>query len=289
MKKFLNIKGSLMDLSTPLVMGIINITPDSFFSGSRKNSEKEILERANQILEEGGTIIDIGGQSTSPSSILLSEKEELNRLEPALKIIRKEFPNAILSVDTFYAEVAKCAVEKYGINIINDISGGQIDKNMFPTVAQLNVPYILMHMRGTPQTMQQLTNYDNFIQDILYYFSEKTAQLNLSGVNDIIIDPGFGFSKTLSQNYQLMAYLRYFDIFDLPLLVGISRKSMIYRLLDSDPSQCLNGSTILNTYALIYGADILRVHDVKEAVECVRIISELKKFEIPLTQQNKVS
>jgi dihydropteroate synthase len=278
-----------MDLSTPLVMGIINITPDSFFSGSRKNSEKEILERANQILEEGGTIIDIGGQSTSPSSILLSEKEELNRLEPALKIIRKEFPNAILSVDTFYAEVAKCAVEKYGINIINDISGGQIDKNMFPTVAQLNVPYILMHMRGAPQTMQQLTNYDNFIQDILYYFSEKTAQLNLSGVNDIIIDPGFGFSKTLSQNYQLMAYLRYFDIFDLPLLVGISRKSMIYRLLDSDPSQCLNGSTILNTYALIYGADILRVHDVKEAVECVRIISELKKFEIPLTQQNKVS
>ena len=278
-----------MDLSTPLVMGIINITPDSFFSGSRKNSEKEILERANQILEEGGTIIDIGGQSTSPSSALLSEKEELNRLEPALKIIRKEFPNAILSVDTFYAEVAKCAVEKYGINIINDISGGQIDKNMFPTVAQLNVPYILMHMRGAPQTMQQLTNYDNFIQDIFYYFSEKTAQLNLSGVNDIIIDPGFGFSKTLSQNYQLMAYLRYFDIFDLPLLVGISRKSMIYRLLDSDPSQCLNGSTILNTYALIYGADILRVHDVKEAVECVRIISELKKFEIPLTQQNKVS
>jgi len=289
MKKFFNIKGSLMDLSTPLVMGIINITPDSFFSGSRKNSEKEILERANQILEEGGTIIDIGGQSTSPSSVLLSEKEELDRLEPALKIIRKEFPNAILSVDTFYAEVAKCAVEKYGINIINDISGGQIDKNMFTTVAQLNVPYILMHMRGTPQTMQQLTNYDNFIQDILYYFSEKTAQLNLSGVNDIIIDPGFGFSKTLSQNYQLMAYLRYFDIFDLPLLVGISRKSMIYRLLDSDPSQCLNGSTILNTYALIYGADILRVHDVKEAVECVRIISELKKFEIPLTQQNKVS
>ncbi len=278
-----------MDLSTPLVMGIINITPDSFYSESRKNSEKEILERANQILEEGGTIIDIGGQSTSPSSVLLSEKEELNRLEPALKIIRKEFPNVILSVDTFYAEVAKSAVEKYGINIINDISGGQIDKNMFATVAQLNVPYILMHMRGTPQTMQQLTSYDNFIQDIFYYFSEKTAQLNLLGVNDIIIDPGFGFSKTLSQNYQLMAYLRYFDIIDFPLLVGISRKSMIYRLLDSDPSKCLNGSTILNTYALIYGSDILRVHDVKEAVECIRIISELKKFEIPLTRQNEVS
>lgn len=278
-----------MDLSTPLVMGIINITPDSFYSESRKNSEKEILERANQILEEGGTIIDIGGQSTSPSSVLLSEKEELNRLEPALKIVRKEFPHAILSVDTFYAEVAKSAVEKYGVDMINDISGGQIDKNMFATVAQLNVPYILMHMRGTPQTMQQLTNYDNFIQDIFYYFSEKTAQLNLLGVNDIIIDPGFGFSKTLSQNYQLMAYLRYFDIIDFPLLVGISRKSMIYRLLDSDPSKCLNGSTILNTYALIYGSDILRVHDVKEAVECIRIISELKKFEIPLTRQNEVS
>jgi len=278
-----------MDLSTPLVMGIINITPDSFYSESRRNSEKEILERASQILEEGGTIIDLGGQSTSPSSVLLSEKEELNRLEPALKIVRKEFPHAILSVDTFYAEVAKSAVEKYGVDMINDISGGQIDKNMFATVAQLNVPYILMHMRGTPQTMQQLTNYDNFIQDIFYYFSEKTAQLNLLGVNDIIIDPGFGFSKTLSQNYQLMAYLRYFDIIDFPLLVGISRKSMIYRLLDSDPSKCLNGSTILNTYALIYGSDILRVHDVKEAVECIRIISELKKFEIPLTRQNEVS
>jgi dihydropteroate synthase len=290
MKKFLNIKGSLMDLSTPLVMGIINITPDSFFSGSRKNSEKEILERASQILEEGGTIIDLGGQSTSPSSVLLSAKEELNRLEPALKIVRKEFPDAILSVDTFYAEVAKSAVEKYGVDMINDISGGQIDKNMFATVAQLNVPYILMHMRGTPQTMQQLTNYDNFIQDILYYFSEKTALLNQLGVNDIIIDPGFGFfSKTLSQNYQLMAYLRYFDIFDLPLLVGISRKSMIYRLLDSDPSQCLNGSTVLNTYALMYGADILRVHDVKEAVECVKIISQLKKFETASIQLNEIN
>ncbi len=279
-----------MDLSTPLVMGIINITPDSFFSGSRKNSEKEILERASQILEEGGTIIDLGGQSTSPSSVLLSAKEELNRLEPALKIVRKEFPDAILSVDTFYAEVAKSAVEKYGVDMINDISGGQIDKNMFATVAQLNVPYILMHMRGTPQTMQQLTNYDNFIQDILYYFSEKTALLNQLGVNDIIIDPGFGFfSKTLSQNYQLMAYLRYFDIFDLPLLVGISRKSMIYRLLDSDPSQCLNGSTVLNTYALMYGADILRVHDVKEAVECVKIISQLKKFETASIQLNEIN
>jgi len=279
-----------MDLSTPLVMGIINITPDSFFSGSRKNSEKEILERASQILEEGGTIIDLGGQSTSPSSVLLSAKEELNRLEPALKIVRKEFPDAILSVDTFYAEVAKSAVEKYGVDMINDISGGQIDKNMFATVAQLNVPYILMHMRGTPQTMQQLTNYDNFIQDILYYFSEKTALLNQLGVNDIIIDPGFGFfSKTLSQNYQLMAYLRYFDIFDLPLLVGISRKSMIYRLLDSDPSQCLNGSTVLNTYALMYGADILRVHDVKEAVECVEIISQLKKFETASIQLNEIN
>lgn len=283
MKKLLNIKGSLMELSTPWIMGIVNTTPDSFYAGSRKNSEKEIIERARQIVEEGGSIIDLGGQSTSPSSTLLSPKEELNRLQPALKIIRKEFPDVILSVDTFYAEIAKCAVEKYGVDMINDISGGQIDKNMFATVAELNVPYILMHMRGTPQTMQQLTDYDNFIQDILYYFSEKIAQLNQLGVNDIIIDPGFGFSKTLSQNYQLMAYLRYFDIFELPLLVGVSRKSMIYRLLNADPSKSLNGSTVLNTYSLIYGANILRVHDVKEAVECVKIIAEIRKFEIPLT------
>ena len=277
MIKSININGELLDFSTPLVMGILNVTPDSFYSGSRKQSEEEIVSRVCQILEEGGKIVDIGGQSTTPTSTLIPAKEELKRLEPTLRLIRKEFPNTILSIDTFYSEVARPAVEKYGVNIINDISGGQIDDNMFETVARLNVPYILMHMRGTPQTMQQHTRYDNFIQDILYYFSEKLSKLNLLGVNDIIIDPGFGFSKTTDQNYQLMAYLKYFNIFDVPILVGISRKSMIYKLLECTPQESLNGTSALNTFALLSGANILRVHDVKEAVECVKIVEKISK------------
>ena len=198
---------------------------------------------------------------------------------PAMRLIRKEFPDAILSIDTFYADIAKQAVEEYGANIINDISGGEIDDKMFSVVAELNVPYILMHMRGTPQTMQQMTDYDNFIQDILYYFSEKKAKLNLLGVNDVIIDPGFGFSKSLAQNYELMAYLKYFHIFDEPILVGVSRKSMIYKLLETTPEESLNGTTVLNTVSLLSGANILRVHDVKEAVECVAIISKLTDYD----------
>lgn len=277
MIKSININGELLDFSTPLVMGILNVTPDSFYSGSRKQSEEEIVGRVCQIIEEGGKIVDIGGQSTTPTSTLIPAKEELKRLEPILRLIRKEFPNTILSIDTFYSEVARPAVEKYGVNIINDISGGQIDDNMFETVARLNVPYILMHMRGTPQTMQQHTHYDNFIQDILYYFSEKISKLNLLGVNDIIIDPGFGFSKTTDQNYQLMAYLKYFNIFDVPILVGISRKSMIYKLLECTPQESLNGTSALNTFALLSGANILRVHDVKEAVECVKIVGKISK------------
>jgi dihydropteroate synthase len=275
MTKSININGELLDLSTPLVMGILNITPDSFYPGSRKQSEREIVGRVRQILDEGGIIVDIGGQSTTPASTRISAREELKRLEPALKLIRKEFPDTILSIDTFYSEVAGSAVEKYGVNIINDISGGQIDDNMFETVARLNVPYILMHMRGIPQTMQQHTRYDNLVQDILYYFSEKIAKLNLLGVNDIIIDPGFGFSKTTDQNYQLMAYLKYFNIFDVPILAGISRKSMIYRLLGCTPQESLNGTSVLNTFALLSGANILRVHDVKEAVECVKIVQKI--------------
>ena len=273
MIKSININGELLDFSTPLVMGILNVTPDSFYSGSRKQSEEEIVGRVRQILEEGGKIVDIGGQSTTPTSTLIPAKEELKRLEPTLRLVRKEFPNTILSIDTFYSEVAGPAVEKYGVNIINDISGGQIDDNMFETVARLNVPY----MRGTPQTMQQHTHYDNFIQDILYYFSEKISKLNLLGVNDIIIDPGFGFSKTTDQNYQLMAYLKYFNIFDVPILVGISRKSMIYKLLECTPQESLNGTSALNTFALLSGANILRVHDVKEAVECVKIVEKISK------------
>ncbi len=273
--KTININGSLLDFSTPRVMGIVNVTPDSFFSGSRTQVGKDIIERCSRILEEGGTIIDVGAQSSSPHSRFLDQKEEAGRLMPALKLIRNEFPDAILSVDTFYADVAKEAVEEYGVNIINDISGGQIDERMFDVVAQLNVPYILMHMRGMPQTMQQFTHYDNFIQDVLYYFSERIARLNELGVNDIIIDPGFGFSKTISQNYELMAYLKYFPIFEEPILVGISRKSMIYKLLGITSGESLNGTSALNTVALLSGVNILRVHDVKEAVECIKIIENL--------------
>lgn len=275
MNKSVNIGGKLLQLDTPIVMGIVNITPDSFYSGSRKETLNDAIKQAEQILEDGGTIIDIGGQSTAPTSSMLDASEELKRISPIIREIRKTFPNAILSIDTFYSEVAKAAVEEFGVNIINDISGGQIDDMMFETVAKLNVPYILMHMRGTPQTMQQLTNYNNLLKDIFYYFSQKVSQLNQLGVNDIIIDPGFGFSKTVEQNYKLMANLKYFDIFELPLMVGISRKTMIYKLLDTTPSESLNGTTALNTFALNSGANILRVHDVKQAVECIKIYDKI--------------
>src|SRR5690554_83826 len=278
-EKTININSSLLSLSTPLVMGILNVTPNSFYHDSRKQSDEDIVNRCRDILQDGGAIIDVGAQSTSPSSKFLSAKEEADRLMPALKLIRKEFPNAIISVDTFYADIAKESVEEHGANIINDISGGEIDKRMFNVVAELNVPYILMHMRGVPQTMQDMTNYDNFIQDILYYFSEKRAKLSLLGVNDVIIDPGFGFSKSVAQNYELMAYLKYFHIFEEPILVGVSRKSMIYKLLGTTPEDSLNGTTVLNTVSLLSGANILRVHDVKEAVECVKLVSELAEYD----------
>lgn len=280
MLRTINIKGELLDFKTPWVMGILNVTPDSFYGNSRKETEKQIIDRVQQILEEGGDVVDVGAQSSNPKSNLLSSVQEIERLKFALSIINKYFPDIILSVDTFYSDVAKFAVEEYGVAIINDISGGSIDDNMFDVIAKLNVPYVLMHMRGTPQTMQQLTHYHNFIQEILYYFSEKVARLNLLGVNDIIIDPGFGFSKTVEQNYELMAALRGFSIFDLPLLVGISRKSMIYKFLDSTPEESLNGTSVLNTFALQHGANILRVHDVREAVECVQIVNELNKYKI---------
>ncbi len=278
--KTINIKGELLELSQPIVMGILNITPDSFFAESRKQGEQEIVTRVAEIVTQGGKIVDIGAQSTRPSSTLLSSKEEIERLKPVLNIINKEFPDVILSVDTFYSDVARFCVEEHGVDIINDISGGEMDKNMFDTVASLNVPYILMHMRGTPQTMSQLTDYNNLVQDIFYYFSKKIAELHLKGVNDIIIDPGFGFSKTIDQNYELMASLKGFSIFDLPLLVGISRKKMIYNLIDSTAEASLNGTSILNTFALQNGADILRVHDVKAAVEAVKITEKLKGYSL---------
>lgn len=273
----INIKGELWNLSQPVVMGILNATPDSFYNESRKQSESQIIERAHEIIEQGGSIIDVGAQSSSPKSPFLTKEEELERLRFALPVITREFPDAIISVDTFYGDVAKYCVQEQGVTLINDISGGEIDKTMFETIAQLNIPYILMHMRGTPQTMQSLTDYNNLQQEIFYYFSEKVARLHQLGVNDIIIDPGFGFSKTLEQNYEIMAWLADFHIFKLPLLVGISRKSIIYRFLDETPNHSLNGTTVLNTFALMNGANILRVHDVKEAGEAIKIVGLLKE------------
>lgn len=271
----LNIKGNLFSLDRPVVMGILNITPDSFYAGSRKQTEAEIIARIETILEEGGDMIDIGGYSSRPDAAEVSEQEEKERLKMALKLLQRDYPDVIVSVDTFRASVARFAVEEYGAAIINDISGGQLDENMFSTVASLKVPYILMHMRGTPQTMQQYTDYEHLSADILKYFAEKLETLYQMGVNDVIVDPGFGFSKTLEQNYELMNHLSDFRIFGLPLLVGISRKSMIYKLLGGTPMESLNGTTVLNTYALLNGAHILRVHDVRAAVEAVKIVSQI--------------
>lgn len=271
----MNIKGRLVSFDRPLVMGILNVTPDSFYSASRKQTEKEIAERVEAIIGEGGDIIDIGGYSSRPDAAEVSEEEEMRRIETVLKLINRDYPETVVSVDTFRASVAQLSVEEYGAAIINDISGGQIDAEMFDTVARLKVPYILMHMRGTPQTMQRYTDYNDITADIMKYFSEKLEELFSLGVNDVILDPGFGFSKTLEQNYELMSHLSDFRIFDLPVLVGISRKSMIYKLLGGTAADSLNGTTVLDTYALLNGANILRVHDVRAAVETVRIVNQL--------------
>lgn len=276
--KTINIKGRLLELSSPLVMGILNVTPDSFYERSRKENENDVIERAGQIISEGGTVIDIGGQSSNPRSPLMTADEELARLRPALAAINREYPDVVLSVDTFYSRVAQVCVEEYGVAIINDISGGEMDSNMFAEVARLNVPYVLMHMKGTPQTMTQMTNYRNLQQEVYYYFSEKIAHLRELGVNDVIIDPGYGFSKTIEQNYELLASLRGFKVFGLPILIGVSRKRMIYNLLGINPDESLNGTTVLNTFALLNGADILRVHDVKATVEAIRIVGMLNKY-----------
>lgn len=273
--KTLNIKGTLLSLETPVVMGILNVTPDSFYADSRKQNEAAINERIEAILSEGGQIIDIGGYSSRPDAVEVSPDEEMERLAFALKILNTHYPEAVVSVDTFRAGVARKCVEEYGVAMINDISGGELDAAMFGTVAELNVPYIMMHMRGTPQTMQQFTGYGDMMEKIMLYFAAKIQQLLLLGVNDIILDPGFGFSKTVDQNYQLMSRLQEFGMFDLPLLVGVSRKSMIYRYLGGTPDDSLNGTTVLNTFALMNGANILRVHDVRAAVEATKIITKL--------------
>ncbi|WP_243348962.1 dihydropteroate synthase [Parabacteroides sp. FAFU027] len=271
----INLNGTLYDLSTPVVMGILNVTPDSFYGGSRYQTEKDIAERTEQILAEGALMIDLGAYSSRPDGVDISPEEEMERLDFALKIIQKTAPEALISVDTFRASVAERCVKEYGVSVINDISGGIIDDKMFETVADLHVPYVLMHMRGVPQTMQQFCQYDNLLPDILFDLAKKVEQLRKLGVCDIIIDPGFGFSKTLDQNYELMHHLREFGIFDLPLLVGISRKSMIYKFLGGSPETSLNGTIVLNTLALLGGASILRVHDVKEAVETIKLVQKV--------------
>jgi len=269
----INCKGELICFDTPKVMGILNITPDSFYAQSR-TTPAEVLRKAEQMLEEGATFVDIGGYSSRPNAQEVSPQEELQRVVPVVEALVKHFPDIRISVDTFRAEVARESLEA-GACIINDISAGQIDPAIWEVVAHYQVPYITMHMRGTPQTMQTYTEYDKLTKDILYYFSQIKDKARQLRINDLIIDPGFGFSKTLAQNYELMQQLALFKALECPILVGISRKSMIYKLLDTTPETALNGTTVLNTFALLHGADILRVHDVKEAVECVKIVGEL--------------
>lgn len=274
--KYMNVNGKLMDLSYPQVMGILNVTPDSFYAGSRQQTEKDIINRASQILEEGASIIDIGAYSSRPDAENISPEEEMRRLRNGLEIIHRQYPGSVLSVDTFRADVARMCVEEYGAAIINDISAGEMDPQMFGTIARLGVPYIIMHMQGTPQNMQMNPHYDHLLKEIFYYFSEKVQKLRDLGVKDIVLDPGFGFGKTLEHNYQLMNHLEEFSLFELPLLVGVSRKSMIYKLLGGTPDDALNGTTVLDTVSLLKGADILRVHDVKVAVETVKIVQKMK-------------
>ncbi len=274
---YIRLNGTLMDVSVPRVMGILNITPDSFYEGCRSMSMDNIVRRADQILSEGADIIDIGAYSSRPGAQNVMEEEELIRLRSALEVLKKKYPAAVFSIDTFRSKVAEACVKEFGASMINDISGGEMDSRMFETVAELQVPYILTHIQGTPQSMQTAPRYDNLRREVLLFFSQKVKQLRDLKVNDIILDPGFGFGKTLEHNYQMMQHLDDLEMFKLPVLVGVSRKSMIYKLLDTDPEGSLNGTTVLNTISLLKGANIVRVHDVREAVEVVRIVSELRK------------
>ena len=275
----INANGRLLDLSHPRIMGILNITPDSFYAESRTETESAILARCRQIIEEGGDIIDVGAYSSRPHALHISMEEEMKRLRKGLKIISREYPDAIISIDTFRAEVARMCVEEFGAAIINDIAAGSMDPGMFSTIARLGVPYIIMHMQGTPQNMQDHPHYGNVVKEVIYFFSEKVQLLRDIGVKDIIIDPGFGFGKTLADNYKLLNELDEFAILKLPLLVGVSRKSMIYKLLDETPQQALNGTTAIHAIALMKGANLLRVHDVRAAYETVRIFTTMSNQE----------
>ena len=277
MNKLINVNGQLMDFERQRVMGILNVTPDSFYAGSRQQTADDITRRVHQIIEEGGDIIDIGAYSSRPFAEDVSPEEEMRRLRQGLGIVRKVAPEAIISVDTFRSDVARMCVEEFDVAIINDISGGEMDQHMFATIAELQVPYILMHMKGTPQDMQVNPGYEHLLKEVLYYFSKKVAQLHDLGVKDIILDPGFGFGKTIDDNYLLLEHLDDFQILELPILVGVSRKSMIYKVLGITPEDALNGTTALNTIALMKGADLLRVHDVREATEVINIVEKIKR------------
>ena len=272
----INCKGNLIDLATPKVMGILNITPNSFYDGGKFQEESVVLNQVEKMLNEGATFIDIGAYSSKPNAEFVSEEEELQRILPVVQQIIKQFPDVIVSIDTFRAEVAKQCVLN-GAALINDISAGHLDEKMLPTIAELQVPYIMMHMKGNSQTMQSLTHYDDIVKEMIYYFSERIFEARKLGINDLIVDPGFGFAKTLEQNYEVMQKLDIFKQLDLPLLVGISRKSMIYKTLETSAQEALNGTTFLNAIALEKGANILRVHDVKEAVEGVKLFEMLKR------------
>ena len=273
----INVNGTLMDLATPRVMGIVNVTPDSFFAGSRTRTEADIARRVEQLVAEGADILDVGGYSSRPGADDVSPEEERERLRLGLGVIRRVAPEAVVSVDTFRADVARMCVEEYGAALVNDISGGELDAEMFPTVARLGVPYVLMHMQGTPQTMQDRPLYNNVLRDVFLYFARKVQQLRDLGQKDILLDPGFGFGKTLEDNYALLAHLEEFSsVFGLPVLVGVSRKSMITRLLGITPAEALNGTTVLNTLCLQKGASVLRVHDVRPAVEAVRLVQAMQ-------------
>lgn len=274
----LNLRGKLYSLCEPKIMGILNVTPDSFYAESRTSDEEHIAARVQQLMDDGADMIDIGGYSSRPGADDVSPEEEMNRLRRGLRVVRRLYPEVPISVDTFRADVARMCVEEEGADIINDISGGMMDRQMFRTVARLGVPYILMHMQGTPDTMQQAPHYDNLRREVMLYFAERIDRLCQMGAKDIIVDPGFGFGKTLEHNYELFHHLDDFNLFNLPLLVGISRKSMIYKLLGGAPQTSLNGTTVLNTIALMKGAHILRVHDVKEAVEAKRIVMKMKEW-----------
>jgi dihydropteroate synthase len=274
--KYINAGGRLLDLSIPKVMGVLNITPDSFYKGSRVTDEKEIIGIAGGMLKDGADILDIGGYSSRPGAADVSPEEERKRVINAIRLINSEFPDAILSIDTFRSEIAYEAVTSFGVSIINDISGGEADVNMFSIVQSLDVPYIMMHMQGKPENMQDNPVYDDVVADILKWFGDRIGKLQSAGVKDIIIDPGFGFGKTINHNFELLNRLGDFIVAGLPLLVGVSRKSMIWKTLGVIPEDALNGTTVLNTVALLKGADILRVHDVQEAVQAVKLVCMIR-------------